>query len=157
MISILKDIISSPQFPEKGAWIRRHFEANETIIREGDEGHSLFFIERGTLRVTAQVELVDHSPITPGICDLGEGDVFGEICLYGPHPRSASVVALTEGSLIEVDGVRLSIWLDANPIEGYLLLKELFQTMGNRLNIANHRVEKLYAWGIEAHGIENQL
>lgn len=153
MISVLKDIISSPQFRENGAWTRRRFDANEMILTEGEEGSTLFFIEQGTVRVTGQLDIEDHSSLQPGICDLEVGDVFGEICLYGPHPRSASVIAVTDGSLIEVDGERLSIWLDANPIEGYLLLKELFQTLGERLNRANHQVKRLSAWGLKTHGI----
>lgn len=157
MISVLKDIIGSPQFPENGAWTRRRFDANETILTEGEEGHTLFFLEQGKLRVSGRVDLKDHTPLRPGICDLETGDVFGEICLYGVHPRSASVVSVTEGSLIEVDGERLSVFLDAHPVEGYLLLKELFQTLGGRLNLANHRVEKLLAWGLKAHGIEQHL
>ena len=103
------------------------------------------------------MDIDNRAPVRAGICDLEPGDVFGEICLYGAHPRSASVVALTEGSLVEVDGERLSVFLDAHPIEGYLLLKELFQTMGRRLHLANQRVEKLFSWGLKAHGIEKHL
>ncbi|MCB1829053.1 MAG: cyclic nucleotide-binding domain-containing protein [Chromatiaceae bacterium] len=157
MISILKDIIGSSQFPEKGAWKRHYFSANEIILTEGEEGHTLFFVEAGKLRVSGHVDIDNRAPVRAGICDLEPGDVFGEICLYGAHPRSASVVALTEGSLVEVDGERLSVFLDAHPIEGYLLLKELFQTMGRRLHLANQRVEKLFSWGLKAHGIEKHL
>ncbi len=69
MISVLKNIISSPQFPENGAWTRRSFKANELILKEGEEGHTLFFVEQGTLWVAGEVEVKDHSPLRPGICN----------------------------------------------------------------------------------------
>jgi CRP-like cAMP-binding protein len=155
--SILREIIRSPQFPENGAWVRRTFGPNEAIINEGEMGSSLFLIESGSVRVTGRVDLENQHSVKPGICDLDAGSLFGEICLYQPHPRSASVVSITDVELIEVDGQRLAIFLDAHPVEGYLLLKELFIALGERLDLANHRVEKLFAWGLKAHGIEEHL
>ena len=157
MIHVLEDIIGDPRFPEGGAWKRGYFHTNEAIVREGEAGRSLFYVEEGMLRVTGSVELDDKRYVRPGICDLKKGDIFGEVCLYQVHNRSATVTAISECRLLEIDGERLSIYLDEHPIQGYLFLKAVFNTLIDRLGQADQRVENLLAWGLKAHGIEKHL
>ena len=157
MIHTLKGIIEDPSFPAGTAWRRRAFQVNDTIVREREEGRSIFFVEAGRLRVSGRVQLEDSRRIQPGICDLGPGDLFGELCLFGPHIRSASVTAISEAELIEIDGGALSLYLDTRPELGYLFLKELFATLTGRLGRANERIENLFAWGLKAHGIDRYL
>ena len=156
-IRVLEDIIGDPRFAEGAGWRRHHVQANEPIVREGEEGRSLYFIEDGRLRVTSRVELDEVRRVEHEICELEPGDIFGEICLYRMQKRSATVTAITEGSLLEIDGERLSIYLDENPVQGYLFLKEMFNTLIDRLARTNQRVENLFAWGLEAHGIQDYL
>ena len=150
-------IIQDPRLTEKVAWNRHYFEPNEFVVREGESGDSLFFIESGQLRVSGHVELGNKQGISPGIADLFTGGIFGEICLYESHIRNASVITVTETTLLELDGKRLSVYLDDNPVTGYLFYKSLFEIMISRLNRANQRVENLLAWGLKAHGIEKYL
>ncbi len=157
MIYTVEDIICDRRFTEGVAWKRHHVRANEIILREGEKGRSLYFIEEGSLRVTGRVELDNHRRVGPGICDLKKGDIFGELCLYQVHNRSATVTAITDGYVLELDGERLSVYLDEHPIQGYLFLKELFNTLIDRLGRADQRVENLLAWGFKVHGIEKYL
>jgi len=157
MLDILKKIIRDPGFPEEAAWRRYGFKPNQLIVREGDDGGSLYLVERGGLRVTGRVEVEDNRYVQPGICDLQAGDLFGEFCLFQPKQRSASVTALSEGQLLEIDGSRLGQYLDKHPETGYLVLKALFLTLNDRLGRANQRVESLFAWGLKAHGIDQYL
>ncbi|MFI3187322.1 MAG: cyclic nucleotide-binding domain-containing protein [Methylococcaceae bacterium] len=153
----LKNIIDAPEFTEGTAWVRRHFQANETIVKEGEAGKSLFFIEEGILRVSVHVELDEHRGIQPGIGDLKQGSIFGETCLYQSRPRTASVVAISDGCLLEIDGEKLSVYLDAHPIHGYFFYKRLYEVIFDRLNSANHTIESLLAWGLKAHGLDTHL
>lgn len=157
MITSINEIIQDPQFPEGVAWKRRDFKANETIVQEGSEGRSLFVIESGTVRVTARVVLENDRRVQPGICDLEAGELFGELGLFENHPRSASVMAVTDGQLVEIDGEQLSQYLDTHPEIGYRVLKELFGTVIERLTKANRRIEYLFGWGLKAHGIDRHL
>lgn len=54
------------------------------IIRKGEEGHEVFIIARGRVRVH------DGNHV---LARLGEGEVFGEYALIDQHTRSASVTA----------------------------------------------------------------
>jgi len=155
--SILHEILENPQFEEGVAWNQRDFKANEEIVKQGELGETLFVIEEGTLRVTGSVELDEKKNMQTGICDLEKGSVFGETCLHESSPRMATVIAVTDARIIEVDGLRLSIFLDAHPILGYLFYKNLFEISVSRLNKANQRVENLMAWGLKVHDINKYL
>lgn len=157
MKQILDEILSSPQFSEGSAWKRVVYTAGEKIIEKGDVGSTLVLIEEGAVRVLGGAELEGNVKITPGICDLDAGAVFGDICLYGTHRRTASVVALKNTRVLEIRTDMLSVYLDDHPIEGYLFLKALFEIMATRLETANERIEKLLAWGIKAHEIDKYL
>ena len=150
-------ILDDPAFPGNDAWRRRHFEANETIVREGDEERAMYLIESGLLRVSGRVALEDSRHIQPGLCDLGAGDLFGELSLFESHRRTASVVAIEPGTLVEIDCVRLNRYLDERPELGYRVLKSLFHVLNDRLGKANERVERLFAWGLKMHGIDKHL
>jgi CRP/FNR family cyclic AMP-dependent transcriptional regulator len=153
----IEDIVQDPEFPEGTAWRRRSFQANDNILQEGSEGRSLFLIESGSVRVTARVVLEEDRRVQPGICDLQAGELFGELGLFENQPRSASVMAVTDTQLIEIDGEQLSRYLDAHPEIGYRVLKSLFAIVIARLSSANRRIEYLMGWGLKAHGIEKHL
>lgn len=157
MKQILDEILSSPQFSEGSAWKRVVYTAGEKIIEKGDVGSTLVLIEEGAVRVLGGAELEGNIKITPGLCDLDAGAVFGDICLYGTHRRTASVIALKNTRVLEIRTDMLSVYLDDHPIEGYLFLKALFEIMATRLETANERIEKLLAWGIKAHDIDKYL
>ena len=157
MKNILKDILKSPQFPEGLAWKRRHYNINDTVIKEGDEGDSLFFVEEGELRVTRRVGFGESKHIQPGVGELKAGAIFGESCLHLSLPRIATVTAISEVRLLEINGERLGVFLDGKPVEGYLFYKKLFEIVIGRLNNANQSVEALMAWGLKAHEIDRHL
>ena len=109
------------------------------------------------VRVLGEAEFEGNVRVTPGLCDLKAGAIFGDICLYEARPRTASVIALTDICILEIRSDMLSVYLDDHPIQGYLFLKGLFEIMTIRLELANDRVDKLLAWGIKAHDINKYL
>jgi CRP-like cAMP-binding protein len=62
----------------------REFPAGETLMSEGDFGHSLFLVESGSADVTVEGEKVG---------EIGPGDVVGEVAVLASGRRIASVVA----------------------------------------------------------------
>jgi CRP-like cAMP-binding protein len=62
----------------------REFAEGETLMTEGDFGHSLFLIEEGSADV-----LIDGTKVGA----IGAGDVVGEIAVLASGRRVASVVA----------------------------------------------------------------
>ena len=62
------------------------FAAGETVMAEGDFGHSVLLIEDGTAAVS-----VDGTRVR----EMGPGEMLGEVAVLASGRRTASVVALT--------------------------------------------------------------
>jgi CRP-like cAMP-binding protein len=70
------------------------YRQGEVIIREGDPGDEMFFIESGRV----QVERGEGSNAIV-IAELGAGNLFGEMALLTGSPRAASIIALSDMEL----------------------------------------------------------
>src|SRR5574343_96234 len=101
MKHILNEILSSPQFKEGVAWKRVSYNAGEKIIEKDDIGNSIFLVEDGSVRVFGVADLEKDIKVSPSLCDLEKGAIFGDICLYGQHRRIATVRALTNAVILE--------------------------------------------------------
>jgi hypothetical protein len=106
----------------------RHLAPGEGVIREGDPGHSLFAVHRGTLQVVRAEERLE--PYTglfwKPLADLGPGQWFGEASLLTGAPRGATVVALTEAEIIILpkEGFEASLKREPEVLERLLDLME---------------------------------
>jgi MFS family permease len=74
--------------------------AGQTIIRQGDPADRFYIIEDGSFTVTQQA--ADGS--VAQLRTMGPDEVFGEIGLLSEAPRSATVTAASDGTLLELDG-----------------------------------------------------
>lgn len=68
-------------------------ETGRELASEGDFGHTLFAVERGTAEVFRGGEVVRT---------LGPGDVFGEVAVLVAGRRTATVVATSPMTLIAI-------------------------------------------------------
>jgi hypothetical protein len=82
------------------------FGPGEVVVRQDDEGDSLFIVRRGTLKVR-----IDDSTVGK----LHEGDVFGEMSLLTGEKRKATVSAVTEVRLVEISKGDIEPLVRANP------------------------------------------
>jgi small-conductance mechanosensitive channel/CRP-like cAMP-binding protein len=78
----------------------------ETVVRQGEEGDSLFIVLRGSLEVRHDGKKVG---------ELSEGEFFGEMSLLTGEKRRATVVAADEVRLIEVSKEALSPIISSHP------------------------------------------
>ncbi|HEU5249006.1 MAG TPA: mechanosensitive ion channel family protein [Thermoanaerobaculia bacterium] len=91
--------------------IEKRFAAGEMVVREGDRGDSMFIIEAGRLAVSAHGSVGQSQKLAV----LEPGSAFGEVSLLTGDPRTATVRALTEATLLEIDKATLSPILRENP------------------------------------------
>src|ERR1700677_822717 len=92
-IFLPRDITQFQLFPEEGVH-REHFEAGETVFKEGDVGDKVYFIAEGEAII-----LRGDQPLAI----LTQGDMFGEAALACNHPRNATVIARTSLELVVVN------------------------------------------------------
>lgn len=67
------------------------------VIRQGEVGDAAYIVVSGTLEV---YKTIDDERVPLRV--LGPGDMFGETAIFAASPRSASVVALADASLVVV-------------------------------------------------------
>ena len=100
------------------------FPSGTTIFREGDQGHSMFAIKRGSVAI-----LVDGTTVDT----LREEEIFGEMALLEHAARTATVVTLEETELVEIDEPQFYITVRQNP---HFAL-QLMQLLSERLRRAD--------------------
>lgn len=76
------------------------YPPHTTIIREGDPGDCLYFLERGQASVYKSTV---ENPAEPVMVYKTKGDYFGELALLDDKPRAASVYADTAVKLVKLD------------------------------------------------------
>src|SRR5919201_2893589 len=118
----------------------------QVLVREGEHGDEMFIVRRGVLivskAVTGRVEQV--------LTRLGVGEFFGEMSLFDRAPRSATVQADSDASLLALDRDRLQELIDVNPRAGALLMHALVEVFIERLRASSDLVAEVTRWGLEA-------
>ena len=76
-----------------------HFEAGEVVVRAGAAGDRLYLVGRGRLRVVVEE---DDGPRV--VRELGSGAALGELALLTGEARSATIQAIRDSELFELDG-----------------------------------------------------
>jgi small-conductance mechanosensitive channel/CRP-like cAMP-binding protein len=108
------------------------FGPGEVIVREGEEGDSLYVLLGGRVEVSKDLEgrqLV--------VRQLGDSDVFGEMTLFLDAPRSATVRALEECRLLRVSRPSVQAVLRDDPalLERFAVLVAARQAELNHLSL----------------------
>lgn len=77
----------------------RQYHDGDVIIKQGDNGTSMFFVERGTV----SVKMKDDGEREVEITCLKEGQYFGELALVTHKPRAASVYSKGDCKVAALD------------------------------------------------------
>jgi CRP-like cAMP-binding protein len=77
----------------------RSARAGDPIVREGEEGHSMFAVAQGAVRVERRMA----SGVVRTLAQIGEGSFFGEMALLGGGARLATVTAVHDCVLLELE------------------------------------------------------
>ncbi len=91
---------------------RRRVPAGEVVVRQGDPADRFFFIVDGGFEVT---QVKDPGGAPRFLRSLGPDDAFGEIGLLGRTPRTATVAASTDGTVLSLDGERFLALVGSGP------------------------------------------
>jgi len=114
---------------------RIQLRRGEVLFREGDSGDRLYVVTEGKVKLGRTS--VDGRENLLAI--LGPGQMFGELSLFDPGPRSATATAVTDCTLRSLSHDELSLWLDTRPDVARGLLNQL----ASRLRRANDVVADL--------------
>jgi len=101
----------------------------ETLFHEGDSGDKLYIVTGGKVKLGRSSS--DGRENLLAI--LGPGQMFGELSLFDPGPRSATVTAVTDTTFLSLSHEDLLRWLEGRPAVARGLLLQL----ASRLRKAN--------------------
>ena len=112
-----------------------HLPRGEVLFHEGDSGDRVYVVIEG------KVKIGRHAPDGREnlLAILGPGQMFGELSLFAPGPRSATVTAVTDAVLLWLSHEKLLEWLDGRPDVARGMLAQL----AGRLRRANDIVADL--------------
>jgi CRP/FNR family transcriptional regulator, cyclic AMP receptor protein len=85
----------------------------DTILDEGNANRALHVLRRGRVRVTRGVNGADVA-----LCDLGEGETFGELSIIEDGVASASLRAVTDVEVWSIPMQPLANFLREHPAAG---------------------------------------
>ena len=97
----------------------------EQLFDEGDRGDRLYVIVEGKIKL--QRTSVDGRENLLAI--LGPGEMFGELSLFDPGPRTAAAISVSESRLAGLGHDALQPWLLRHPEVAQQLLKALAQRL----------------------------
>jgi len=97
----------------------------ERLFEEGASGNQLYVILDGKIKLTRAAADGRENLLSV----LGPGEMFGELSLFDPRPRTASAVAVTDSCLAALAHDDLRSWLTGRPDVALHLLQALAQRL----------------------------
>jgi alkyl hydroperoxide reductase subunit AhpC/uncharacterized protein (DUF924 family) len=110
------------------------FSAGDTILSEGEAGSTAFLIKTGSVEVS-----IGAGPQSKIVGTLGAGNVFGEMSLIDPGPRSATVKAVSDTECVVTTYDEFISSAQANPGRAVEFMKPLVR----RLRQMNERMARM--------------
>ena len=98
-----------------------HLERGDILFREGDQGDRLYVIGEGKIKL-GRTSADGRENL---LAILGPGEMFGELALFDPGPRTATATAVAEAQLIALGHEDLSSFLSGRPAIAATLLAAL--------------------------------
>ena len=127
------------------------FSEGDLIIKEGEVGDSLYILYEGSVQVRRNTPSNDQFAVVNLTTE--QNVFFGEVALVDKDTRSASVYALTPCNTLKLDGGRVKLLCDQEPVLGYYVMKKIAQRIAAALRRSNKDLMILYAALIdEVHG-----
>jgi CRP/FNR family transcriptional regulator len=97
----------------------------ERLFTEGDDGDRLYVVLDGKIKLTRAAPDGRENLLSV----IGPGEMFGELSLFDPRPRTASASAITEAHLAALAHDKLLVWLTGRPEVALHLLRALAQRL----------------------------
>lgn len=105
------------------------FPKGTTIFDEGEPGDRLYIIVEG------KIKLARHAPDGREnlLSVMGPSDMFGELSIFDPGPRTSSAVCVTDVTCATMDSTMLREWIDNHPE----ISQQLLRVLARRLRRTN--------------------
>lgn len=111
--------------------------SGRAVFSEGDNGDTLFVVLEGSVRVMINTRQADGSVALSTINTLFNGQCFGETALLSHAPRSATVVAAEQTTLLVIHDADFRRLCETDPRIGYRVMRNLAADLAYKLRSSN--------------------
>ena len=109
----------------------RSYVKGQSVFVQGDSGDFMAFVTQGVVEVIKDISKTRDTIIII----LGPGNNFGELSFMDGEPRSASVLAREDVSLLLLHKDRFQTMAKEHPNEAFKFLKQLAVYISKRLRL----------------------
>ena len=112
------------------------YSRGTTIFEEGEPGDRLYIITSG------KIKLARHAPDGREnlLTVMGPSDMFGELSIFDPGPRTSSAVCVTEVHAATMNSEMLKKWIEDYPA----ISQQLLRVLARRLRLTNANLADLF-------------
>lgn len=116
----------------------RSFQADDILIREGEDNDHLYLVLKGKIEVLQQIDGTDKP-----VAVLEAGDSLGEVSVFDPGPASATVRSVGESEVWLITRESMDRLHAANPKVAYRLLSRITTCLSKRMRDMNDKLVDL--------------
>lgn len=141
--------LTEPELAELASQFTVHIkQENDIIFKKGDAGHSIYFIQDGSVKIN--IHALNNENLT--LTSLHKGDFFGELTLFDNVKRTADAIAYTQTTLLKMSRTAFINFLKLRPDVAIAMLGVL----GKRIRETNLLMETQTARNANEE-LENKL
>ncbi|AHZ85213.1 cyclic nucleotide-binding domain-containing protein [Bdellovibrio bacteriovorus] len=111
----------------QSAIVKETYKPGDFIFFEGDIENHFYIVESGVVSIFTKDQMGKRIPI----CDIVDGESFGEFALISKSPRSASAQAVTDVVLVKVSEEGFQQLLSELPTWAECMLKSFTDRLQN--------------------------
>lgn len=124
----------------------RTIKKRKVLFRDGDTGAEMFIIRRG--------EMIVSKPVTGKVEQLLARLSIGEMSLFDHAPRSATLQAETDTTLLSLDRESVEQLMRVSPRAAAAFFRSLAQVFIARLRETSNLVAEVTRWGLDATALD---
>lgn len=122
------------EYKKQSKTLGKIYSDSEVIVRQGDEGDTLYVIQSGKVDVVH-----DDNGVEIPLAVLSEGDFFGEMAIFEKSVRSSTVRSSGQSRILTIDKKTLMSRIQSDPSLAFRILKRL----SGRIRDIDHRIHKI--------------
>ena len=125
------------------------YTRGETVFAEGEQGDTLYIVLSGKVKVGRKAADGRENMLSV----MGPSDMFGELSLFDPGPRTATATVLTDARLASLAHTSLRPWISDRPE----IAEQLLRVLARRLRRTNDALADLIFTDVPGRVAKNLL
>ena len=111
------------------------YSRGETVFAEGEQGDTLYIVIEGKVKIGRRAADGRENMLSV----MGPSDMFGELSLFDPGPRTATATVVTDARLASLAQTALRPWITDRPE----IAEQLLRVLARRLRRTNDALADL--------------